>query len=66
MEKKSIKKITNNPSLILDIATGTADFAIAATKVTKAKIIGIDIAQNMLDIGIDKIEKKKYLIELNY
>jgi len=57
--KKALKKITNNPSLILDIATGTADFAIAATKVTKAKIIGIDIAQNMLDIGIDKIEKKK-------
>ena len=52
--EKSIKKSNNNPSLILDVATGTADFAIAATKFTNANITGIDISQNMLDIGIEK------------
>ena len=55
--KKAVKKL-NNPSTILDIATGTADFAISAAKYTNAKITGIDISQGMLDIGIKKINKK--------
>ena len=56
--KKAIKKITNNPSNILDIATGTADFAISAAKHTNAKITGIDISDKMIDIGNNKISKK--------
>ena len=43
--KKAIKKIKNNPKSILDIATGTGDFAISATKYTNAKIIAIDISE---------------------
>ena len=35
--KKAIKKLTNNPKNILDIATGTGDFAISAAKYTNAK-----------------------------
>ena len=54
----AIKKLTNNPASILDIATGTADFAISASKHTKAKITGIDISQGMLDVGNKKIIKK--------
>ena len=57
--KKSIRHIKNNPQKILDIATGTADFAIMATKYTKAKIIGIDISNKMLKIGNKKIKKYK-------
>ena len=56
--KIAIKKLTNNPSSILDIATGTADFAISASKYTKANITGIDISQGMLDVGNQKITKK--------
>jgi len=56
--KIAIKKLTNNPSSILDIATGTADFAVSASKYTKAQITGIDISQGMLDIGNQKIIKK--------
>ena len=56
--KIAIKKLTNNPTTILDIATGTADFAIIASKYTKANITGIDISQAMLDIGNQKITKK--------
>jgi len=56
--KIAIKKLTNNPASILDIATGTADFAISASKHTKAKITGIDISQGMLDVGNEKIIKK--------
>ena len=43
---------------VLDIATGTADLAImAAKKYPKLKIVGIDIAQQMIDIGKCKVEK---------
>jgi demethylmenaquinone methyltransferase/2-methoxy-6-polyprenyl-1,4-benzoquinol methylase len=56
--KIAIKKLTNNPASILDIATGTADFSISASKHTKAKITGIDISQGMLDVGNEKIIKK--------
>ena len=57
--KIAIRKLTNNPATILDIATGTGDFAISASKYTKATITGIDISQGMLDVGIDKIAKKE-------
>jgi len=57
--KIAIKKLTNNPTTILDIATGTGDFAISASKHTNANITGIDISQGMLDVGIEKINKKE-------
>jgi demethylmenaquinone methyltransferase/2-methoxy-6-polyprenyl-1,4-benzoquinol methylase len=57
--KKAIKKLHNNPENILDIATGTGDFAICAAKYTNAHIIGVDISQGMLDVGIQKINRKK-------
>ena len=63
--KIAIKKLTNNPTSILDIATGTADFAISASKHTKAKITGIDISQGMLDIGNKKIIKKGLTSRIN-
>jgi demethylmenaquinone methyltransferase/2-methoxy-6-polyprenyl-1,4-benzoquinol methylase len=47
------------PGLILDIATGTGDFAIAATRIQGTKIVGIDISEGMLEVGRKKIEKKK-------
>ena len=56
--KIAIKKLTNNPKIILDIATGTGDFAVSAAKYTDAKITGIDISQGMLNVGIEKIRKK--------
>ena len=57
--KIAIKKLTNNPTTILDIATGTGDFAISASKHTNANITGIDISQGMLDVGIEKIKEKR-------
>tara|TARA_B100001758_G_C18355862_1_gene582650 strand:+ start:497 stop:1216 length:720 start_codon:yes stop_codon:yes gene_type:complete len=57
--KIAIKKLTNNPKDILDIATGTADFAISATKYTDANIIGVDISEGMLKVGKEKIAKKR-------
>lgn len=57
--RKALNKLDNQPRNILDIATGTADFAIIAAKKTEAQIIGIDISQGMLDIGTEKIKNRK-------
>ena len=56
--KKAIEKLTNKPKMILDVACGTADFAIAATKMKEVQIIGIDISEKMLEIGENKIKQK--------
>jgi demethylmenaquinone methyltransferase/2-methoxy-6-polyprenyl-1,4-benzoquinol methylase len=45
------------PKQILDVATGTADFALAALKAGPDKITGIDISEGMLEVGRKKIMK---------
>lgn len=57
--KRAIKELgKENPKIILDVATGTADFAIEALKANPEKIIGIDISAKMLEIGKEKITQK--------
>jgi demethylmenaquinone methyltransferase / 2-methoxy-6-polyprenyl-1,4-benzoquinol methylase len=46
------------PKLILDVATGTGDFAIEALAVQPDKIIGVDISKGMLEVGRKKIAQK--------
>lgn len=57
--KKAIKQLKNlQPQNMLDVATGTADVAIMASKILKPeKITGIDISDGMLEIGRQKIQK---------
>ncbi|MBI9053850.1 MAG: bifunctional demethylmenaquinone methyltransferase/2-methoxy-6-polyprenyl-1,4-benzoquinol methylase UbiE [Bacteroidales bacterium] len=59
--RKTIKSLNGIPknSILLDVASGTGDLAIAALKQKPKQIIGIDISQEMLNVGIDKIKKKK-------
>lgn len=48
----------SKPKLILDVATGTADLAIAIARANpQAKVHGLDIAREMLEIGKVKTEK---------
>ena len=47
------------PQLILDVATGTGDFAIQALSLNPQNIIGVDISEGMLGMGREKIEKLK-------
>ncbi len=59
--KKAIKILKKeNPKQILDIATGTGDFAIEALKANPKKIIGVDISEGMLEVGREKMKKKGY------
>lgn len=56
--RKAIKLLSaHQPKSILDIATGTADFAIEAGSIPEATIIGVDISEGMLDQGRKKILK---------
>jgi demethylmenaquinone methyltransferase/2-methoxy-6-polyprenyl-1,4-benzoquinol methylase len=57
--RKAIKVIAEsqkNPE-ILDVATGTADLAIAAMKLNPPHITGIDISEKMLEAGREKIRR---------
>ncbi len=57
--KKAIKQLEDlDPKYILDVATGTGDMAILASRrLNTEKIIGIDISEGMMEIGKKKIEK---------
>jgi demethylmenaquinone methyltransferase/2-methoxy-6-polyprenyl-1,4-benzoquinol methylase len=56
--KKAISLLkTHNPQYILDVATGTGDFALQALDLNPTKVIGIDISQGMLEMGKKKIQK---------
>ncbi|MBW7845978.1 MAG: bifunctional demethylmenaquinone methyltransferase/2-methoxy-6-polyprenyl-1,4-benzoquinol methylase UbiE [Bacteroidia bacterium] len=57
--KKAIASLKEvQPEYILDVATGTADLAIAALKINPIHVTGVDISSKMLAIGATKIEKK--------
>ncbi len=46
-----------NPRNILDVATGTGDFAISlARRIPSAKVTGIDLSARMVDIGLGKVD----------
>ncbi|MCI3936693.1 bifunctional demethylmenaquinone methyltransferase/2-methoxy-6-polyprenyl-1,4-benzoquinol methylase UbiE [Chryseobacterium aahli] len=47
------------PQEVLDVATGTGDLAIAVEKGTDAKVVGLDLSQQMLNVGVIKIKKLK-------
>ncbi len=57
--KKAINQLKkNNPKIILDVATGTADVALMTHKMLHPnKIIGIDISKGMLDLAQKKIDQ---------
>lgn len=57
--KKAIAQLQPfSPRHILDIATGTGDFAIlAARMLTPEKLIGADISEGMMDIGRQKVKR---------
>ena len=58
--KKAIRLLRDKkPKTILDIATGTGDLAIEALTIDPDNVIGIDISGNMLNIGREKIKRKK-------
>lgn len=65
--KKAIRLLkTISPKKMLDIATGTGDFALEALSLSPQKIYGIDISAGMLEMGKVKMKEKKvdHIIDL--
>ncbi|HDR52358.1 MAG TPA: bifunctional demethylmenaquinone methyltransferase/2-methoxy-6-polyprenyl-1,4-benzoquinol methylase UbiE [Mariniphaga anaerophila] len=65
--RKAVKILGHyKPATILDVATGTGDFAIVAARLNPQRITGIDLSEGMLKFGRKKIHKKSLesLIEL--
>ena len=59
--KKAIKQLAPyKPKRILDIATGTGDFAILSAQMLQpSQLIGADISEGMMNIGREKVDKMK-------
>src|SRR5262249_21140884 len=58
--KKCVKMLeAKKPKKILDVATGTGDFAIACARLNAESIIGIDISEGMMKIGREKLKQLK-------
>ncbi|MES2826556.1 MAG: bifunctional demethylmenaquinone methyltransferase/2-methoxy-6-polyprenyl-1,4-benzoquinol methylase UbiE [Bacteroidota bacterium] len=59
--KKAIAELKAlNPKVMLDVATGTGDFAFEAIKMLQpAQIIGVDISEGMLEVARRKINERK-------
>ncbi len=56
--RKAIRILSGyKTELILDVATGTGDFAVAASKLKPQKIVGFDISEQMLNVGREKISR---------
>ncbi len=58
--RKAIKRLEEfHPEKMLDIATGTGDFAILATRMLHPQeLIGADISEGMMEIGRQKVAKE--------
>jgi demethylmenaquinone methyltransferase/2-methoxy-6-polyprenyl-1,4-benzoquinol methylase len=57
--RKAIRMLKmQSPERVIDIATGTGDFAIEALKMNPKEVIGLDISPGMLDVGRQKMKKK--------
>lgn len=58
--RKAIKFLKPyQPKVLLDVATGTGDFALQALELNPDKIIGVDISEGMLSMGRKKMIAKK-------
>ncbi|MBP5569960.1 MAG: bifunctional demethylmenaquinone methyltransferase/2-methoxy-6-polyprenyl-1,4-benzoquinol methylase UbiE [Prevotella sp.] len=57
--RKAIKALApHQPQTLLDIATGTGDFALLAAQMLKPrKVIGADISEGMIEIGRQKVKE---------
>ena len=58
--RKAVKELrSTEPKRILDIATGTGDFAIANLRLDPTEVVGIDISNGMLEVGRQKMIRRK-------
>lgn len=67
--KKAVRLLSKRkPKQILDVATGTGDFALESLSLNPDKVVGVDISKDMVSVGQKKVVKKglKDKVELVY
>jgi len=67
--KRLVKEILlSKPAYVLDLATGTADLAIELHRKGKTRITGVDISEEMMALGREKIARAglSHVIDLKY
>ncbi len=65
--KKAIRELAlDKPESILDVATGTGDFAFEAMRLKPTEMVGIDISDGMLNVGREKIKKRKLTDKMEF
>ena len=57
--RRALGRVRQQPQRILDLATGTGDFALSSRRLQAERIIGVDVALNMLRLGVDKLGKRE-------
>ena len=57
--RRALGRVRQQPQRILDLATGTGDFALSSRRLQAERIIGVDVALNMLRLGGDKLGKRE-------
>lgn len=58
--RKAIRLLSSlSPATVLDVATGTGDFAFEAARLLSPhSVVGVDVAENMLARGMEKAKRK--------
>ncbi len=65
--KNAVRKLQAlSPQFILDVATGTGDFALAALRLHPQQITGVDISEGMLGIAKAKIARKQLSHQIGF
>ncbi len=65
--KRAVKKLNiADGSRILDLACGTGDLALEALKQKRCRVVGLDIAYNMLRFGQRKRDNRKRQLNLRF
>lgn len=67
--KRAVRMLKSiHPKKVLDIATGTGDFALESLKLEPTEVIGLDISEGMLSKGREKMVKRKkdHIISMRY
>jgi demethylmenaquinone methyltransferase/2-methoxy-6-polyprenyl-1,4-benzoquinol methylase len=56
--KKAVSMLAaHHPERVLDVASGTGDFAIETAKISPSEIIGFDLSGQMIRVGAEKVKR---------
>jgi len=58
--------LATHPQRVLDVATGTADFALALAKAQVLEVHGLDLSAGMLEVGREKARKADLTVTLTH